>query len=107
MDYPCTGCSQCCRRIQAVLEMSHDHPVIQELVHRFPYQSRQDGSCEMLTTEGRCSVYDSRPLLCNIQLGAKLLKMDEQEWYRLNQLGCNEMIREAGLDESFLVTLDF
>lgn len=107
MDYPCTGCSECCRRVQSVLELSHEHPVMQELVRRFPYQTRDDGACEMLTKEGRCSVYESRPLLCNIKMGGQLLKMDEMEWYRLNQVGCNLMIREAGLDESFLVSLDF
>ena len=61
----------------------------------------------MLTEEGLCSVYESRPLLCNVKLGAQLLRIDELEWYRMNQLGCNSMIREAGLDESFLVSLDF
>jgi hypothetical protein len=81
--------------------------VLRELVERFPYQTKEDGSCEMLTEEGKCSVYESRPLLCNIKLGAKLLQIDEMEWYRLNQMGCNSMIKEAGLDESFLVSLDF
>ena len=107
MDFPCTGCSECCKRIGAVLEGSYEHPVLRELVERFPYQTKEDGSCEMLTEEGKCSVYESRPLLCNIKLGAKLLQIDEMEWYRLNQMGCNSMIKEAGLDESFLVSLDF
>lgn len=107
MDFPCTGCSECCKRVQSVLETEFDHPVMNELVRRFPYQTKGDGSCEMLTKEGKCSVYESRPLLCNVKLGAKLLRIDEMEWYRMNQLGCNSMIREAGLDESFLVSLDF
>jgi hypothetical protein len=107
MDFPCTGCSECCKRVQSVLETKFDHPVMNELVRRFPYQTKEDGSCEMLTVEGRCSVYESRPLLCNVKLGAQLLQIDEMEWYRMNQLGCNSMIREAGLDESFLVFLDF
>jgi Fe-S-cluster containining protein len=107
MDYPCTGCGECCKRIQAILDTSHEHPVIEELVRRFPYKTRMDGSCEMLTDDLKCSVYESRPLLCNIKMGAKLLKMDQIEWYRLNQFGCNSMIKEAGLEESFLVTLDF
>lgn len=107
MDYPCTSCTQCCRRIQAILDMSHEHPVIQELVLRFPYKARVDGSCEMLTDDGKCSVYDTRPLLCNIKMGAKLLKMDEKDWYRLNRDGCNSMIKEAGLGDEYLVTLDF
>jgi Fe-S-cluster containining protein len=76
-------------------------------VERFPYKTREDGTCEMLTDDLKCSVYESRPLLCNIKMGAKLLQIDEMEWYRLNQIGCNSMIKEAGLDESFLVSLDF
>lgn len=107
MDYPCTGCGECCRRVQAILDMSHDHPVIEELVRRFPYKAKKDGSCEMFTEEGRCSVYETRPLICNIKMGAKLLKMDEKDWYRLNRDGCNSMIKEAGLGDEYLVTLDF
>ena len=107
MDFPCTGCSECCKRVQSVLETEFDHLVMNELIRRFPYKTRMDGSCEMLTVEGRCSVYESRPLLCNVKLGGKLLKLDEMEWYRMNQLGCNSMIRDAGLNESFLVSLDF
>jgi uncharacterized protein len=107
MDYPCTGCGECCKRIQAILDTSHYHPVIEELVRRFPYKARVDGSCEMLTEDMKCSVYKSRPLLCNIKLGAKLLKMDEKDWYRANRDGCNLMIEEAGLGEEYLVVLDF
>jgi Fe-S-cluster containining protein len=107
MDYPCTGCGECCKRVQTVLEGSHDHPVIRELVKRFPYKAQEDGSCEMLTKEGRCSVYDTRPLLCNIKLLRVLLQADEEEYYRINSYWCNSMIREAGLGEEYLVTLDF
>lgn len=87
--------------------MSHEHPVIEELVRRFPYKTRTDGACEMLTEDMKCSVYESRPLLCNIKLGAKLLRMSEEDWYRLNRDGCNSMIREAGLGEEYLVSLNF
>ena len=107
MDYPCTGCGECCKGIQAALDASHGHPVIQELVRRFPYKTRDDGSCEMLTSDLKCSVYDTRPLLCNIKLGGKLLKLDEREWFKLNQDGCNALVKLAELGDEYLVSLDF
>lgn len=105
MDYPCTGCGECCRRIQSVLEASHDHPLMQQLVDRFPYQVLSDGSCEMLTEDGRCSVYEHRPLICNIKMGGVFLGVDQMEWYRMNMEGCNSMMERAGLDSSLRVSL--
>jgi hypothetical protein len=106
MDFPCTGCGECCKRVQSVLEGSWDHPVLRELVERFPYQTRRDGSCEMYGADGRCQVYDSRPLICNIKLGGMMLGLDQQKWYEMNMVGCNQMIEDAGLDPSFLVSLE-
>lgn len=107
MDYPCTGCGECCKRVQTILEGSYDDPIFEELVRRFPYKARKDGSCEMLTEEGLCSVYEHRPLVCNIKMGALLFKMDLMDWYRINARGCNQMIKDAGLGEEYLVSLDF
>jgi Fe-S-cluster containining protein len=59
----------------------------------------------MLTEDGRCSVYEHRPLICNIKVGGMLVGLDQKEWYQLNMVGCNKMIEEAGLDPSFLVSL--
>jgi Fe-S-cluster containining protein len=60
----------------------------------------------MLTEDGKCSVYMKRPLICNIKMGGVVLGLDQQEWYQLNMMGCNQMIEEAGLDPSFLVSLE-
>ena len=105
MEFPCTGCGECCRRIQTILEANHQHPIMKELVERFPFSTREDGACEMLLESGQCSVYDSRPILCNVKLGGMVLGVDESTWYRQNADACNYMIKEAGLDESFLVSL--
>ena len=105
MEFPCTGCGECCRRIQSLLEGSHDDVRVQELVDRFPYKTRSDGSCEMLGDDGRCSVYEHRPLICNVKMGGVFLKMDEMTWYQINADGCNRLIDDAGLDESFKVVL--
>ena len=106
MDYPCTRCGECCRRVQSFLEGSYEgHPILQELISRFPYKTKEDGSCEMLTDDGLCSVYDQRPLVCNIKLGQHLFKMDQMAWYRWNMEGCNRMMDEVGMDESYRVSL--
>lgn len=107
MDYPCTSCSQCCRRIGELLEGSYDYSIFDELVRRFPYKAREDGACEMLTDEGKCSVYETRPLLCNIKMGGYAMRIPQREWYRMNQEGCNRMVREAGMGNEYLVVLDF
>lgn len=105
MDFPCTGCGECCRRIQTILEANHEHPVMREIVSRFPYKTQKDGSCEMLMEDGRCSVYEYRPLICNIKMGGLVLGVDQKDWYRVNAEACNQMIKEAGLGEGYLVSL--
>lgn len=107
MEFPCTGCGECCRRIQTILEANHEHPVMREIVSRFPYKTQKDGSCEMLMEDGRCSVYDHRPLLCDVKKGGMVLGVNEEVWFRVNAEACNQMIREVGLGEEYLVSLDF
>ena len=78
-----------------------------ELVKRFPYKTTESGACEMLLEDGRCSVYECRPLLCDVKKGGLLMKVDETEWFRMNALVCNQMIEEANLGAEYLVSLDF
>ena len=46
-------------------------PFRQFLVSKFPYKTLEDGSCEKLTEDGLCSVYEDRPVMCNVKLMAK------------------------------------
>ena len=59
----------------------------------------------MLTDDGLCSVYDKRPLLCNLKLAAVLLGLHDADWMKMQADECNRMIDEAGLDEKFKVLL--
>jgi len=105
-DYPCTKCGQCCSQLWKVLENREVHPIITELIEQFPYKTRADGSCEMMTEDNLCSIYDHRPALCNIKQAAARFEVSEAEWFKVNRDGCNQLIREAGLDPKFLVVLD-
>ena len=103
--FPCTSCGQCCRNVHRLLDVTHDDPVFNDLISRFPYKLKEDGSCEMLTDSGLCSVYDQRPLLCNLKRAALLLGFHDDDWMNMQADECNKMIDEAGLDEKFKVLL--
>ena len=105
-SFPCTSCGQCCRNVHYLLDMPDDGSVYSELIRRFPYNTNEDGSCEMLTDDGLCSVYENRPLLCNLKLAALLVGYTNDDWMKLQATECNSMIKEAGLDEKYKVMVD-
>ena len=102
-DFPCTQCGQCCRHISSILANSNYPTVIQDLVNRFPYEVNDDGSCSMLTEDGLCSVYDNRPIMCNINLMGQLLQQSQTDWYQQQADICNQLITNAGLHSDYLV----
>jgi len=102
-DFPCTSCGECCKRLGDALSASFVNPIQQELIDRFPYKAKPDGSCEMLNDQNQCSVYSHRPLICNIKIVALLLKKDELDYYKLRAEACNKMIKQANLDEKYLI----
>ena len=75
----------------------------QFLVSKFPYKTLEDGSCEKLTEDGLCSVYEDRPIMCNIKLMAKFHEGGVEEYYQLTAEVCNLMIEEAGLDSEYII----
>lgn len=68
----------------------------------FPYHARADGSCEKLVG-GRCSVYETRPAICRVDVMAERSGIARQVFYELNAAACNSMIRAAGLSDKYLV----
>ena len=79
--------------------------VIKDLINRFPYDPNPDGSCSKLNEDGSCSVYEDRPIICNIDLMGQLLHQDTTEWYRINAENCNKLINDANLDPKYLVQI--
>ena len=105
MDYPCTSCGECCKRLDLLHSLDFPNKAIADLVAQFPYELKEDGSCSQLNEDGTCNVYDHRPIICNIKYGIMLNHADETEYYKATADMCNSMIREAGLDESYLVKI--
>jgi len=78
------------------------HRVIDE----FPYTPDENGACEKLDGN-RCSVYENRPLLCDLERADRELEMNmtSAQWYTMNAQGCNALLKEAGMSER--VTIDY
>ncbi len=90
-DFPCTECGLCCKNLRNAL--TWDAPDwLKPAIAAFPYKIREDGSCEKMVGN-RCSVYEDRPLMCDIERLHEELDTDmsKQEWFDLNVLGCHSL----------------
>ena len=56
--------------------------------------------------DNKCSVYEDRPLICNIDEGINHLDVTQEEFYRINYQECNKMMDEDGIDPSLRVGFD-
>ena len=87
--FPCTGCGACCRSIR-----------LSEFTVAL---DRGDGTCRHLDdNHNTCTIYDSRPTICNIQRTYEQTYKPIVSWSKfvaLNQIACGELLRkriEAG-----------
>jgi Fe-S-cluster containining protein len=109
--YACSGCGLCCKNVGAVKEAlrkieSSDCKIVKAFKD-FPYDVKEDGSCEKLNNEGGCEVYNDRPLCCRVEDMYKLWSddMTKKEYYHLQAKTCNKMIREEGLPDKYLIDI--
>jgi Fe-S-cluster containining protein len=64
--FPCNGCGRCCRKIAQAVAFVKEAGFPEEVCD-FPYTWDEQGVCEMLTPDNRCKVYNTRPILCNVE----------------------------------------
>lgn len=102
--YPCTECGICCRNVGTVLrnQALEFDPIVRAAIKEFPYGTDENGACEKLV-DGKCSVYEERPAICNVDTMADRKGVEREAYYKLSAKACNFMIIEAGLPESFLI----
>lgn len=108
-DFPCTGCALCCKNVRKIHADALSYPkssIIYRAAAAFPYSWDETGSCVMLENN-LCSIYASRPLLCNVkeiskQIAAEL-NSDLGTVYALTAAACNELITTYGLDPRFMI----
>ena len=71
---------------------------------------RGDGACIYLGQDNLCTIYETRPMLCNVEEMFSVYKEKEpsltlKEHYVRNNKLCNQWIDEDGMDESYKIDL--
>ena len=77
MKFLCSGCGACCKVI----------------------------SCRYLTSDMKCSIYATRPDICNVETMAKIRGVDRIPYFIQNTLVCHSLIDYYGMDESFKIDI--
>jgi Fe-S-cluster containining protein len=115
-DFPCTSCGICCQRAgravvaaRMLLDRGETNPYVKE-VAAFPYAFDETGRCSQLTADNKCSVYDHRPLICNIKsVWEKFHKpggvITLEQYYQSGAMECNKMMKEEHAHENFFITI--
>ena len=93
-SYPCIKCGLCCKRVDVAAKRA-----VMLGLEKFPFNWDETGKCEMLGDDNLCKVYDSRPLICNIDRIAELYELDKKSFYNQNIESCNMMLEEANRTE--------
>lgn len=78
--FSCDCCGECCRHINGIVEL-------EELC-------LPDGSCKYLLPNNKCSIYDDRPLICQIDGYYKAVMyrfMSLEDFYDINNKACIEL----------------
>ena len=100
MDFLCSGCGACCRRVGSINNAGHSFPKLPD---------RGDGVCANLNEDNSCSIYDNRPLICRTKDLGMHLKKDVngslKHWFIYNTVHCHKMIDVDGLDSKYKIDI--
>jgi Fe-S-cluster containining protein len=95
MAFECTQCGLCCKNLKRTLSQEPPMKWMAEIIKAFPYETKEDGSCEKLVGN-KCSVYEDRPMLCNIEKTADEVDtgMSKKQWFDRCYRGCESLQME-------------
>lgn len=87
--FPCSGCGACCRRIGWMdAEDLETHGL----------KADESGACTNLLPDNSCSIYDTRPDICKVDVqAAEANVFDVLTYYRENIKLCNKWMDEDGM----------
>ena len=59
----------------------------------FPFLYDRTGRCSMLGQDNKCTIYDQRPLVCNVKGLHRMYfhQLSEAEFYKINEEVCAEL----------------
>jgi len=102
--FPCTKCGVCCTRIGFIVENLRECSDPNSKLY-FPYEFDEKGVCSKLV-DNKCSVYENRPTLCNVEKMFDRKHNTWDEFVLININACNQMMDEVGVDEEFRIKID-
>ena len=103
IDFPCHSCGACCMMLGEILEDDKNvNPEYLELVKQFPHKADENGWCEKLDENMKCSIYEERPQLCRIKETWRLLFSKEKTMaeYFTETIGACQRLMEIKLGMS-------
>ena len=110
-DFPCTGCSLCCRSVSRIHTDALTYPknsILYRAAAAFPYSWDNSGCCNMLK-DNLCTIYSSRPLLCNVKQISKEIALELNSEvntvYALTASACNNLISTYNLNPQFMIDI--
>lgn len=109
ISYGCTACGLCCKKVGETIENVKDKDGSNSFIKAFqdfPYKANEDGSCEKLGEDGKCTVYEDRPLVCSVpRMFQRFWKKRQtrKQHYLTEAKLCNKKIRQNGYPDKFLV----
>lgn len=102
MSFPCTKCGCCCKRVARAVPILRAQGITKGHPLHFPYSWEESGTCEKLI-DNQCSVYENRPLICNIDKLTTYLDLPPESRYPINARACNQMMDEDSIDPALRI----
>lgn len=97
MIFPCVSCGCCCSKVDVAVKNLEPYSLDKNNDLFFPYKWDDTGRCENLTFDNKCSIYENRPTMCNIQKMKDYFNLPEKDYYDLTISCCNILMDEANL----------
>ena len=94
MNFPCSGCGCCCKRIGVIKKFLTED--------EFPYNANLDGVCEMLI-DNKCSIYETRPDICSVDKMATKHNIKTTEYYKVAITICNNLMDEDNIPLNYRI----
>ena len=85
MDFVCSQCTACCKLAGEMGIMPR----------------RKDGACKYLTKDNQCSIYETRPLECNVKKMANHFGKKEKDYYKTVSKTCNSLMEYYKIDKKY------
>ncbi len=90
-EFLCSGCGACCM-VAGYSKLLPD---------------RGDGACAYLNEKNQCSIYETRPDICRVDVMHKVNspELSEKEYYIKSTKACHQLIDMMNLDDEYKINI--